>query len=107
MAEAPAPPEGTSGYQDIPDDQRRKAQTFFARGKTVADTGQFEYSIEMYLQGLKIDPEAVKKGAVPALIDALKDPDAEMYRIAVSALAQIGVTAVPALSDALKDPELK
>jgi tetratricopeptide (TPR) repeat protein len=56
---AEAPTEGPSGYQDIPDDQRRKAETFFARGKTVADTGQFDYSIEMYLQGLKIDPEAV------------------------------------------------
>jgi tetratricopeptide (TPR) repeat protein len=49
----------TAAYQDIPDDLRRKAQTFFARGRTVADTGQFDYSIEMYLQGLKIDPESV------------------------------------------------
>jgi tetratricopeptide (TPR) repeat protein len=50
----------TSNYQDIPDEQRNKAQTFFARGKTVADTGQFDYGIEMCLQGLRIDPEAVE-----------------------------------------------
>src|SRR5436853_132323 len=47
-------------YQDIPEDQRNKAQIFFARGKTVADTGQYDYSIEMFLQGLTIDPEAVE-----------------------------------------------
>src|SRR5689334_2968987 len=59
-ADVPSDPNGAGGgYQDIPDDQRRKAQTFFARGRTVADTGQFEYAIEMFLQGLSIDPEAV------------------------------------------------
>src|SRR5271170_640991 len=44
----------------IPDDDRRKAQTFFDRGATVAGTGNFEYAIEMYLQGLGYDPEAVE-----------------------------------------------
>ena len=48
--------DASSGYQNIPEDQRTKAQIFFARGKTVADTGQFDYSIEMFLQGLTIDP---------------------------------------------------
>ena len=47
-------------YQEVPDDQRTKAQTFFSRGKTVADTGQFDYAVEMFLQGLAIDPEAVE-----------------------------------------------
>jgi tetratricopeptide (TPR) repeat protein len=46
-------------YQEVPDDQRKKAETFFSRGKTVADTGQYDYAIEMFLQGLNIDPEAV------------------------------------------------
>src|SRR5437660_6255334 len=60
VAEVPTDQNGAGGgYQNIPDDQRRKAQTFFARGRTVADTGQFEYAIEMFLQGLTIDPEAV------------------------------------------------
>jgi tetratricopeptide (TPR) repeat protein len=42
------------------DDDRRKAQTFFDRGSTVAGTGNFEYAIEMYLQGLSLDPEAIE-----------------------------------------------
>jgi tetratricopeptide (TPR) repeat protein len=44
----------------IPDDDRRKAQTFFDRGATVAGTGNFEYAIEMYLQGLGLNPEAIE-----------------------------------------------
>jgi tetratricopeptide (TPR) repeat protein len=47
------------GYQDIPEADRKKAEAFFKQGKTVAAAGQFEYAIEMYLSGLKIDPEAV------------------------------------------------
>ena len=45
------------GYRDIPEEDRNKAQRFFEQGRKVADTGNFEYSIEMYLQGLAIDPE--------------------------------------------------
>jgi tetratricopeptide (TPR) repeat protein len=48
-----------SGYRDIPEEDRKKAKTFFERGATVAGTGQYEYAIEMYLQGLNLDPEAV------------------------------------------------
>ena len=47
------------GYRDIPDADRRKAKQFFDRGSAVAGTGQFDYAIEMYLQGLNFDPEAV------------------------------------------------
>lgn len=47
-----------SGYQNTPEDQRKKALSFFQRGKTVADTGQYDYAIEMHLQGLNLDPEA-------------------------------------------------
>ena len=47
------------GYRDIPEEDRRKAQVFFDRGNTVAGTGNYEYAIEMYLQGLNIDPENV------------------------------------------------
>ena len=49
-----------SGYHDIPEEDRRKAQVFFDRGKTVADTGNYEYAIEMYIQGLAVDPESVE-----------------------------------------------
>ncbi len=47
------------GYQDISEEDQKKAQAFFERGRSVADTGNFEYAIEMYLQGLNIDPDAV------------------------------------------------
>jgi len=47
------------GYHDIPEEDRKKAKVFFDRAKTVADTGNYEYAIEMYLQGLSLDPEAV------------------------------------------------
>lgn len=46
----------------LPDDDdrgRNRAKVFFARARTVADTGNFEYAIEMYIQGLKIDPENI------------------------------------------------
>lgn len=48
------------GYRDIPEEDRRKAQVFFDRGKTVADTGNYDYAIEMYIQGLNIDPENIE-----------------------------------------------
>ena len=53
MAEIPA------GYKDIPEADQKKAQNFFEHGRKIADTGNYEYAIEMYLQGLGFDPEAV------------------------------------------------
>jgi hypothetical protein len=47
------------GYRDIPEDDRKKAKAFFDRGVAVAGTGQYDYAIEMYIQGLGIDPESV------------------------------------------------
>lgn len=46
------------GYQDIPEEDRKKADVFFTRGAAVAGTGNYEYAIEMYLQGLAIDPDS-------------------------------------------------
>ena len=37
-----------------------KAKLFFERGDVVADTGNYEYAIDMYIQGLSIDPENVE-----------------------------------------------
>lgn len=54
MAELP------QGYRDVPEEDRKKAKVFFDRGHTVSDTGNYEYAIEMYLQGLAIDPDAVE-----------------------------------------------
>lgn len=53
MAEIPA------GYKDIPVEDQNKAQVFFDRARTVAETGNYEYAIEMYLQGLNFDPESI------------------------------------------------
>lgn len=47
-------------YRAIPEEDRKRAQVFFDRGKTVADTGNYDYAIEMYIQGLSIDPENVE-----------------------------------------------
>ncbi|HEY0008491.1 MAG TPA: tetratricopeptide repeat protein [Tepidisphaeraceae bacterium] len=44
---------------EITDAERKKAQVFFDRGRTVAQAGQFDYAIDMYLEGLKFDPESV------------------------------------------------
>lgn len=46
-------------YRDIPEEDRLKGKVFFDRGNAVAATGQYDYAIEMYIQGLTIDPENV------------------------------------------------
>src|SRR3954451_9651888 len=47
------------GYRDIPEEDRRKAKAFFDRGATVAGTGNYDYAIEMFLQGFALDPDAI------------------------------------------------
>lgn len=54
MAEVP------EGYKEVPPEDRAKARGFFEKGKTVAGTGQYEYAIEMYLQGFSLDPDAIE-----------------------------------------------
>lgn len=49
-----------AGYRDIPPEDRKKAAAFFEKGAAVAGTGNYDYSIEMFLQGLSLDPEAVE-----------------------------------------------
>ena len=58
MADDKEPPEG---YAAIPEEDQKKANVFFQRGQAVANTGNFEYAIEMYMQGLRIDPENVER----------------------------------------------
>ncbi len=48
------------GYKQISEEDQRKAKAFFDRAKTVADTGNYDYAIEMFLQGLNLDPDAVE-----------------------------------------------
>jgi len=47
------------GYRDIPEEEQRRATTFFEKGDQVVKQGGYDYAIEMYLQGLSIDPENV------------------------------------------------
>jgi tetratricopeptide (TPR) repeat protein len=47
------------GYHDVPPADQKKAKDFFAKGKTIADTGSYDYAIELYMQGLSLDPEAI------------------------------------------------
>jgi tetratricopeptide (TPR) repeat protein len=53
-------PEIPEGYAHIPEEDRRKAERFFKQGRTVGDTGNYEYAIDMYIEGLKLDPESIE-----------------------------------------------
>jgi tetratricopeptide (TPR) repeat protein len=46
------------GYQNVPEEDQKKAQVFFDYGTSAASTGNYEYAIEMYLQGLALDPDS-------------------------------------------------
>jgi tetratricopeptide (TPR) repeat protein len=48
------------GYREVPEEDRKKAQGFFGHGDTKAAVGQFDYAIDMYLGGLKLDPDCVE-----------------------------------------------
>jgi hypothetical protein len=47
-------------FRDIPEADRKKAKAFFDRGATVAGTGQYDFAITMYLDGLGFDPESLE-----------------------------------------------
>jgi len=47
------------GYREVSEEDRKKAQVFFGHGDTKAALGQYDYAIEMYLNGLRLDPDAV------------------------------------------------
>jgi hypothetical protein len=55
-AEIPDPREG---YRHIAAEDRVAAKRFFEHGHKVAGTGNFDYAIEMFIQGLDKDPEEV------------------------------------------------
>ncbi|MGA2584104.1 MAG: tetratricopeptide repeat protein [Tepidisphaeraceae bacterium] len=48
------------GYREVPPEDRAKAVVFFERGKTVAATGNYDYAVEMFMQGLNLDPDSVQ-----------------------------------------------
>jgi tetratricopeptide (TPR) repeat protein len=47
-------------YQGISEDEQKKAAAFFEKARTVGATGNYEFAIEMFTQGLAIDPENVE-----------------------------------------------
>ncbi|KPK44033.1 MAG: hypothetical protein AMJ65_04185 [Phycisphaerae bacterium SG8_4] len=48
------------------DDQATaKARSFFEKAGKVAETGNFDYAIDMYLQGLRYAPDALMEGHLP------------------------------------------
>ncbi len=42
-----------------------KAKAFFEKAKKIAQTNNFEYAIDMYLQGLRYSPDALEEGHFP------------------------------------------
>jgi tetratricopeptide (TPR) repeat protein len=47
-------------YQAISEEEQKKANVFFEKARAVGATGNYDFSIEMYIQGLTIDPENVE-----------------------------------------------
>jgi len=50
---------------DNSDQQNEKALAFFAKADSLASTGNYDYAIEMYLEGIKSAPDALEKGHLP------------------------------------------
>ncbi len=42
-----------------------KAEVFFERARKVAETNNFDYAIDMYLEGLRCAPDALQQGHIP------------------------------------------
>jgi tetratricopeptide (TPR) repeat protein len=47
------------GYREIPQEDSVKAARFFDSAKAKASAGQYDYAIELYLNGLSFDPESI------------------------------------------------
>lgn len=58
----------------MPEDNNKaaKAKAFFEKAEKVAQTRNFDYAIDMYLQGLRYAPDAVEQGHLPLCELALK-----------------------------------
>jgi tetratricopeptide (TPR) repeat protein len=52
--------QNSQNYEDL-----TKAKVFFERAEEVAATGNFDYAIDMYLEGLRRAPNAVEEGYMP------------------------------------------
>jgi len=52
--------EVAEGYNNVPEEDRKKAQVFFHHGRTKGSVAQYDYAIEMFVQGLEKDPDDIK-----------------------------------------------
>ncbi|UCF00212.1 MAG: tetratricopeptide repeat protein [Planctomycetota bacterium] len=50
---------------DTDEQMLAKARVFFQRAQKVAETDNFEYAIDLYLEGLRCVPDAVEEGHIP------------------------------------------
>lgn len=50
---------------DTDDQMLAKARVFFERARKVAETDNFDYAIDMYLEGLRCAPDALEEGHIP------------------------------------------
>jgi tetratricopeptide (TPR) repeat protein len=48
------------GYKPVPEEDRKKAKTFSDFARKSGETGNYDYAIEMYMQALGMDPDAVE-----------------------------------------------
>jgi tetratricopeptide (TPR) repeat protein len=48
------------GYIEVSDEDRKKAQVWFGHAAKPAGQGNYDYAIELYINGLTADPEAVE-----------------------------------------------
>ncbi|MHC5074413.1 MAG: hypothetical protein ACYTFE_06285 [Planctomycetota bacterium] len=44
---------------------KTKAKAFFDRAKQAADKGNFDYAIDMYLEGIRCAPDALQEAHMP------------------------------------------
>lgn len=63
---------GPYSVRDWPEEVRKQARRFFEHAETVAQTRNYDYAVELYLQGLARWPEAVDEGHKPLYDVALR-----------------------------------
>jgi tetratricopeptide (TPR) repeat protein len=69
--EEESPPD--SQLKAVPvEDNLAKAKVFFERARRVAETDNFDYAIDMYLEGLRCAPDALVEGHIPLCELALR-----------------------------------
>ena len=58
--------------ENTPQDAAGKGKAFFDRADQVADTGNWDFAIEMYIEGLKREPGNLDRGHKPLRETAMK-----------------------------------